>query len=222
MDTQTQETARKDGAIAVFTQALTAPFFLPPLPYAENALNPIISAETIRFHYGKHHRGYVDTLNKLVNGTPFADFSLEELVRYTAGKTEHAAIFHNAAQVWNHAFYWQCMSPTGAGVPPLALTRRTDTRFGNLDSLKEELCAAAISQFGSGWTWLVLDGSRLRVIRTDNADTPLTTHLQPLLAIDIWEHAYYLDYQNRRAEYVKGVIDKLLNWEFAATNLGSE
>ena len=202
-------------------QAAASVFTLPPLPYAENALEPVISAKTVRLHYGKHNQGYVDTLNQLVAGTPFVEMSLKQLVLATAGKPEHAAIFNNAAQAWNHAFYWRSLRPGGGGVPPLALKARIESTFGDLEVLKEELGTAATTLFGSGWAWLVLDGAKLRIVKTGNAENPLTTHAKPLLTVDVWEHAYYLDFENKRADYVQGVIEKLINWEFAAENLSS-
>jgi len=220
MHAQTQVAATTSAGPKVMQAAATA-FALPPLPYAENALEPIISAKTLRLHYGKHNKGYVDTLNQLVAGTPFADMSLKQLVLSTAGKPEHAPIFNNAAQAWNHAFYWRSLSPGGGGVPPLPLKTRIDSTFGDLEALKGELGTAATTLFGSGWAWLVLDGAKLRVVKTGNAENPLTAYTKPLLAIDVWEHAYYLDFENKRADYVKGVIDKLINWEFAAENLSS-
>jgi Fe-Mn family superoxide dismutase len=193
---------------------------LPPLPYAENALEPVISARTIGFHYGKHHQGYVDNLNKLVAGTKFADLSLEQIIARSAGQPESTAVFNNAAQAWNHAFYWQSMSPSGGGHPPAALRQRIETSFGSVDGCRTELAKAAVSQFGSGWAWLVLDGDRIKVVGTANAEVPLTQGMKPLLVIDVWEHAYYLDHQNRRADYVQAVLDKLTNWEFALQNAG--
>jgi Fe-Mn family superoxide dismutase len=193
---------------------------LPPLPYVKNALDPVISANTLGFHYGKHHKGYVDTLNKLIAGTDFADLTLEKLIIETSGKADKAAIFNNAAQAWNHAFYWRSMRPNGGGVPPAALKHKIDASFGNLDACKNELVAAATTQFGSGWAWLVLAGDRLKVVKTANAETPLTKGMIPLLTIDVWEHAYYLDFQNRRADYVNAVLDELINWGFATDNLG--
>ena len=220
MDTQTL-VADSPVAAASKIKAAATVFTLPPLPYAENALEPTISAKTLRLHYGKHHQGYGDTLNQLIAGTPFADLSLRQIVLCTASEPEHAAIFHNAAQAWNHAFYWCSLSPRGGGFPPHALKARVDSTFGNIETLKQELGTAATTQFGSGWAWLVLDGAELRVVKTDNAENPLTARMKPLLVIDVWEHAYYLDFQNRRADYVKEVVDKLINWEFAAENLGA-
>jgi Fe-Mn family superoxide dismutase len=193
-------------------------FQLPPLPYSQNALEPYISQRTIEFHYGKHHRAYVEKTNELVTGTNLAQLSLEEIMKQTAGSPEKVAIFNNAAQAWNHNFYWQSMKPGGTK-PEGELLKRIDASFGNLENLKKELLDAAVAQFGSGWTWLVADGDKLKVVKTGNADNPLVHGQTPLLTIDVWEHAYYLDYQNRRADYVKALIDNLLNWEFAAANL---
>ncbi len=197
-----------------------APNVLPSLPYAENALDPVISANTIGFHYGRHHKGYVDTLNKLIAGTELANLSLEKLIAETAGKAAKVAIFNNAAQTWSHTFYWRSLRPTGGGQPPVALQQRIEAAFGSLDACKKELTTAATTQFGSGWVWLVLQAEKLKVVKTGNAETPLAKGVRPLLAIDVWEHAYYLDYQNRRADYVNAVLDKLINWSFAADNLG--
>lgn len=198
----------------------TSAHILPSLPYADNALAPSISANTIGFHYGKHHRGYIDNLNKLVTGTEFADMPLDKIINKTAGNAENTAIFNNAAQAWNHAFYWLSLRTGGGGEPPAALKQKIEAFFKTVDACKKELAAAAMAQFGSGWVWLVLDGSKLKVVKTSNADTPMTAGMKPLLTIDVWEHAYYLDYQNRRADYVSAVLDKLVNWDFAAANLG--
>ena len=207
------------GDLTATARAAT-PVVLPPLPWADTALAPVISANTIGFHYGKHHQGYVTNLNKLTGGTPFADQSLEQIVRATAGKVDQAAIFNNAAQVWNHTFYWQSLRPNGGGEPPAALKAKMEASFGSVAACREELTKAATSQFGSGWAWLVADGDALKVVKTGNAETPLTGAMRPLVTIDVWEHAYYLDYQNRRADYVAAVLDKLINWEFALQNLG--
>ena len=193
---------------------------LPPLPYAENALDPVISARTIGFHYGKHHKGYVETLNKLIAGTPLVTLSLEKLIAETIGKSDKVAIFNSAAQTWNHTFYWSSLRPKGGGEPPAALKQRIEASFGTLEACKKELATAATTEFGSGWAWLVLQADKLKVVKTDNAETSLTKGVRPLLTIDVWEHAYYLDYQNRRADYVNAVLDKLINWGFAADNLG--
>ena len=197
-----------------------SPYVLPSLPYADDALAPVISAHTIGFHYCKHHKGYVDNLNKLVAGTEFADLPLENIITATAGKADKNAIFNNAAQTWNHTFYWHSLKPKGGGEPPAALKQKIEASFGTLDALKKELASAATTQFGSGWAWLVLDGGKLKVVKTGNADVPITTGMRPLLTIDVWEHAYYLDYQNRRADHIDAVLEKLINWDFAAENLG--
>jgi len=196
----------------------SSPFVLPKLPFAENALEPVISARTISFHYGKHHKAYVDNLNKLIAGTEFADLPLEKIITSTAGKSDKVGIFNNAAQDWNHTFYWQSLRPNGGGEPPARLKQKIEASFGSVEAFRKELANAAVTQFGSGWAWLVKDGDKLKVMKTGNADTPLTSAMKPLLSVDVWEHAYYLDYQNRRADYVNAVIAKLLNWEFAEAN----
>jgi superoxide dismutase, Fe-Mn family len=196
----------------------SVPHVLPPLPYPDNALDPVISANTLSFHYGKHHKTYVDNLNKLIAGTELADLSLEEIIASTAGKADKVGVFNNAAQVWNHTFYWNSLSPKGGGEPPSALKQKIEASFGSLEACKKELATAATTQFGSGWAWLAQDGDKLQVIKTGNADLPLTKGIKPLLTIDVWEHAYYLDYQNRRPDYVNAVLDKLINWSFAADN----
>jgi Fe-Mn family superoxide dismutase len=200
----------------------STPVSLPPLPYAEDALQPVISANTLRFHHGKHHKTYVDTLNELIAGTEFQNMPLEKIIKATVGQAEHAAIFNNGAQAWNHTFYWRSLKPKGGGEPPLALKRLMESSFGSVDACKKELSKAAVEQFGSGWAWLVQDGDKLKIQKTADANTPLTRGLKPLLAVDVWEHAYYLDYQNRRVDYVNAVLDKLANWEFAAENLGGK
>jgi Fe-Mn family superoxide dismutase len=197
----------------------SAPLTLAPLPYPENALEPVISGKTLSFHYGKHHRAYVDTTNKLIAGTDLANLSLDQIVRATAGKADRVTIFHNAAQAWNHDFYWRCLKPKGGGEPPSILKKKMEAAFGSVEACKKELADCALAQFGSGWAWLVIGGVELKVVKTDNADTPLTQGVKPLLAIDVWEHAYYLDYQHRRADHVKALIEQLANWEFAAANL---
>jgi len=201
-----------------FTSAATS-YVLPPLPYADNSLEPVISANTIGFHYGKHHKAYVDNLNKLIAGTEFVEMSLEKIVSTTAGKPDKVAIFNNAAQTWNHTFYWKSMRPKGGGEPPAILKQKIEASFGSLEACKKLLADAAVTQFGSGWAWLVQDGDKLKVVKTGNADTPMAQKMKPLLTIDVWEHAYYLDYQNRRADYVNAILEKLINWEFAAANL---
>jgi superoxide dismutase, Fe-Mn family len=204
------------------TTLSTPVIVLPALPYEQSALQPVISANTLGFHYGKHHKTYVDTLNKLIAGTEFSDMPLEKIVRATAGQADQTAIFHNAAQAWNHTFYWRSLKPSGGGEPPAVLKKLMESSFGSVDACKKELSQAAVEEFGSGWAWLVLDGGKLKISKTGNADTPLTQSSKPLLTIDVWEHAYYLDYQNRRVDYVKALIDKLANWQFAAENLGGK
>ena len=196
-------------------------FTLMALPYADNALAPVISPNTIGFHYGKHHKTYVDNLNNLVKGTDLEGKSLEEVVLATAGKADKAPLFNNSAQIWNHDFYWKSMKPNGGGVPTGKIADRINESFGSFEEFKKQMAATTVGQFGSGWGWLVADaGGKLKVVKTGNAEVPMTQGLKPLLTIDVWEHAYYLDHQNRRADYVNAVIDKLLNWEFAAANLG--
>ena len=194
-------------------------FQLPPLPYADNALEPVISANTISFHYGKHHRTYVDNLNNLVKGTEFEGATLESVIDATAGKADKAPLFNNAAQIWNHTFYWHSMRHGGGGKPSGKLAQMIDAAFGNYDEFRKQFSATTVSQFGSGWGWLVVDGGALKVVKTGNAEVPFTKGQKPLLTIDVWEHAYYLDHQNKRAAYVDAVIDRLLNWDFAAANL---
>jgi len=194
-------------------------FTLPPLPYADTALEPVITANTLSFHYGKHHKTYVDNLNNLVKGTDYESATLEKIINETAGKPDKAPLFNNAAQIWNHTFYWNSMRSGGGGKPTGPLAQLIDASFGNYDNFRKELSATTVSQFGSGWGWLVQDGGALKVVKTGNAEVPFTKGQKPLLTIDVWEHAYYLDHQNKRAAYVDAVIDKLLNWEFAAQNL---
>jgi Fe-Mn family superoxide dismutase len=195
-------------------------FTLPPLPYAENALEPVISANTMSFHYGKHHKTYVDTLNKLVKGTDYENAPLEKIINETAGKADKADLFHNAEQTWNHTFYWHSLKRNGGGKPSGKLADMIDAAFGGYDNFRKEFSATTVSQFGSGWGWLVLDGGALKIVKTGNAEVPFIKGQKALLNIDVWEHAYYLDQQNKRAVYVDAVIDKLLNWDFAAQNLG--
>jgi superoxide dismutase, Fe-Mn family len=200
---------------------MSAPFALPPLPYADTALEPLISANTLSYHYGKHHKTYVDNLNKLVEGKDLASMSLEQIIHASAGKADMAGVFNNAAQVWNHTFYWNSMKPNGGGKPTGAVAAAIDKDLGGYDKFKADLTAAALTQFGSGWAWLVADAGTLKIVKTGNAEVPLTKGQKPLLTIDVWEHAYYLDYQNLRAKYVETLIDKLLNWDFANKNLAA-
>jgi superoxide dismutase, Fe-Mn family len=192
---------------------------LPALPYADTALEPVISAKTLSFHYGKHHATYVANVNKMVAGTDLAKMTLEEMVKTTAGDKEKVGVFNNAAQVWNHTFYWNSMKPGGGGQPTGDLLAKINADLGGFAKFKEDFSQAALTQFGSGWAWLALVDGKLKVLKTPNAETPLAMAAKPLVTIDVWEHAYYLDWQNRRADYIAAWLDKLVNWDFAAKNL---
>lgn len=194
-------------------------FTLPPLPWKDDALAPTISAQTMSFHYGKHHKAYVDNLNKLVDGTPMASQSLEEIIKATAGDASKAGLFNNAAQIWNHTFFWHSLAPNAGGKPTGKVAELIDRDLGGYDKFKEDFAKAAVGRFGSGWAWLVVKDGKLAITATPNAETPITTGATPLLTIDVWEHAYYLDFQNRRPDFANAVIDKLLNWTFANENL---
>ena len=192
-------------------------FELPNLPYEQNALEPHISAETLSFHHGKHHNTYVTKLNGLIEGTDFEGKDLEEIVRQSEGSNQ--GVFNNAAQVWNHTFYWHSMKPSGGGEPKGALADKINEDFGSYDKFKEEFSNAGVAQFGSGWAWLVLNAQgKLEVRKTLNAETPLTSDAKPLLTMDVWEHAYYLDFQNARPKYIEAFLDNLVNWDFANEN----
>jgi Fe-Mn family superoxide dismutase len=194
-------------------------FELPPLPYAKNALEPHITANTLSFHHEKHHQTYVTNLNNLIPNTEYASLSLEEIIIKSAGASGHPGIFNNAAQVWNHTFYWNCMQANGGGAPTGALADQIARDFGSFDAFRNDLKQAALTQFGSGWAWLVMtaDG-KLAITKTGNADCPLVHGQTPLLTIDVWEHAYYLDFQNRRADYSEAFMAHLVNWDFVAAN----
>ncbi|HOF39091.1 MAG TPA: superoxide dismutase [Candidatus Hydrogenedentes bacterium] len=189
-------------------------FTLPSLPFSRSALEPIISAETLEFHYGKHHQAYVNNLNALVEGKPEAKMPLDELIMKAEG-----GVFNNAAQVWNHTFYWNCLKPGGGGEPSGALAEAIDRDFGSFDAFKEEFSGAAAKLFGSGWAWLVLDDGKLKIAQTSNADLPMKHGQTALLTIDVWEHAYYIDYRNARPKYIEAVLDNLINWDFVEQNL---
>jgi len=191
-------------------------FELPPLPYAKDALAPHISEETLNFHHGKHHNAYVTNLNNLVGDD---SRSLEQIMKDTVNDASKAGVFNNAAQVWNHTFYWHSMKPNGGGKPTGAIADKINADFGSFDKFVEEFKNAGATQFGSGWAWLVLDGGKLKVTKTPNAACPLTDGATPLLTMDVWEHAYYLDYQNRRPDYISTFLDHLVNWDFANENL---
>lgn len=183
------------------------------LPYAMDQLDPYMPETTMEFHYGKHYKTYVDNLNKLIAGTPFAEMNLQEIIVATYNKPEYQAIFNNAGQVFNHEMFWNSMSPTGGGAPKGKLAEKINQDFGSIDKLKEALKTAATGQFGSGWAWLVINpDGKLEVMKTANGDTPIARGIKPLMNIDVWEHAYYLDYQNRRADYVDKFLDNLVNW----------
>ena len=194
-------------------------FELPPLPWSDDALDPHISANTIGFHYGKHHQGYVTKLNAAVQGTALADKSLEEVIKETVSDAAKKGVFNNAAQIYNHTFFWNSLSPKGGGAPEGALADKIGEAFGGFDKFKEEFAAKAGTLFGSGWCWLVSNGGKLEIVQTFNAGTPITDGTTPLVTLDVWEHAYYLDYQNRRPDFVKAFLDHMVNWEFAAENL---
>ncbi|WP_421792137.1 superoxide dismutase [Hyphobacterium sp.] len=192
---------------------------LPDLPYAANALEPHISAETFSFHHGKHHAAYVTKMNAAIEGKPEADLSLQDLVRKAAADGDQG-LFNNAAQTWNHTFFWNSMSPNGGGAPTGDLADRIDRDFGSLEGFKNAFADAGATQFGSGWAWLVVKDGKLEVRKTLNAETPLTEEgVVPLLTLDVWEHAYYLDFQNRRPDFISAFLNDLINWEFAAENL---
>ena len=195
-------------------------FELPPLPWADAALEPYTSAKTISFHYGKHHKAYVDNLNKLVAGTDLDKKSLEDIIKAVASDSSKTGVFNNAAQVWNHTFFWHCMKPGGGGKPSGVLAERIDRDFGGYDKFVEQFKAAAVGRFGSGWAWLIDDNGTLKIISTPNADNPLAHGQKSLLTVDVWEHAYYLDFQNRRPDFVQAFLDHLVNWDFVVQNLG--
>ena len=194
-------------------------FELPPLPWSEDVLDLHISAKTISFHYGKHYNAYVTKLNGAVEGSPLAEKTLEEVITSTVGDAAKAGVFNNAAQIWNHTFFWNSMKPKGGGEPSGDLKAKIEASFGSYEKFKEEFSTKAGTLFGSGWTWLVAKGDKLEVVQTKDAGNPMTDGKTPLMTIDVWEHAYYLDYQNRRPDFVKTFLDNLVNWDFAAENL---
>ncbi|BAS55863.1 MULTISPECIES: superoxide dismutase [Leptolyngbya] len=197
-------------------------FTQPPLPFPKDALEPYgMKAETFDYHYGKHHAAYVTNLNKLVEGTPMESLSLEDVIKQSFGDSSKVGVFNNAAQVWNHTFFWNCLKAGGGGAPTGELAAKIDAAFGSLDKFKEEFSNAAATQFGSGWAWLVDDGGTLKVTKTPNAENPLVHGQKPLLTLDVWEHAYYLDFQNARPAFIKNFLDNLVNWDFVAQNLAA-
>lgn len=192
---------------------------LPDLPYPKEALAPFISKQTLDFHHGKHHNAYVTNLNKLVEGTALAEEALEVIIQQTVNVVDKAGIFNNAAQVWNHTFYWHSMRPDGGGLPTGDIAKRIDADFGSYAQFVEQLKNAGLTQFGSGWAWLVIKDNKLEIMKTSNADTPMAHGVKPLLTVDVWEHAYYLDYQNGRGSYLDAFITNLINWEFVNSQL---
>ncbi|MBF0544749.1 MAG: superoxide dismutase [Candidatus Riflebacteria bacterium] len=196
-----------------------SPLVLEPLPFAQDALEPFISSHTLGFHYGKHHAAYVDKANELLKGNPLASKSIEEIIKETAGKSDQVPLFNAVAQSWNHAFFWKCLKPKSTGKPEGKIAKMIDDSFGSYDKFKEEFVKTGVSLFGSGWVWLVLDGEKLQIVKGFNAETPLTKNQKPLFVIDVWEHAYYLDFQNRRSDYLKAILENLVNWDFVASNL---
>ncbi len=191
-------------------------FTLPELPYDKSALAPYLSQETLEYHHDKHHNAYVTNLNGLIEGTEFAGKKLEEIILASDG-----GVFNNSAQVWNHTFYWSCMKPGGGGKPGAELAAAIDASFGSFDGFKTEFTQAAVTQFGSGWAWLVLDGGKLKIVKTGNADLPLKHGQTALLTVDVWEHAYYIDYRNLRPKYVETYLTNLVDWDFVAANYAS-
>jgi Fe-Mn family superoxide dismutase len=187
---------------------------LPELPFDKGALAPHISERTIEFHYGKHHKTYVEKTNALIEGTDLAGEDLASIITESSSDFSKSGIFNNAAQVWNHSFYWNCMKPGGGGAPSGSIAQNVDSTFGSYEKFAEEFKNAGVTQFGSGWAWLVLNDGQLEIIKTSNADTPIVHGLKPLLTVDVWEHAYYLDYQNRRPDYLGAFLEHLVNWDF--------
>jgi Fe-Mn family superoxide dismutase len=194
-------------------------FELPPLPYPHNALAPFMSEQTLQLHHGKHHQAYVTNLNNLIKGSPLEGKSLDEVVKASFGDASKQGIFNNAGQHWNHILFWQCMKKGGGGPLPSELESRIKSDFGGVDQFKEAFTQAGLTQFGSGWAWLVVDGGKLKVTKTPNGEDPLAHGQHALLGCDVWEHSYYLDYQNRRGDYLKAFLDNLVNWEFVASRL---
>ncbi len=197
------------------------PFALPALPYKMNALEPLISENTFNFHYGKHHQAYVNNLNNLVKDNEMSAMTLDEIIKLSKTDPSKAGVFNNAAQVWNHTFYWHSMRPQGGGEPKGKLREQIEKDFGGFEQFKEQFKQAGATQFGSGWAWLILEDGKLKVTKTGNADLPLAKGQLPILTVDVWEHAYYLDYQNRRPDYLGIFLENLANWEFAENNFNS-
>lgn len=194
-------------------------FSLPNLNYAKNALSPNMSEETLDLHHGKHHQTYITNLNNLIKDTPFANSTLEEIIKQTAKDASKAGIFNNAGQHWNHILFWNCMKPKGGGAMPAELEKRIIADFGSVEKFKEDFIQAGVTQFGSGWAWLSLKGDQLVISKTANGSNPLVDNLKPIFGCDVWEHAYYVDYKNRRPDYLKAFVEKLANWEFVESQL---
>ena len=194
-------------------------FELPSLPYANDALAPYMSAETLDFHHGKHHQTYVTNLNNLIKDTDLQNSSLEEIVVKSAKETSMAGIFNNAGQHWNHILFWQCMKPNGGGAIPSELEKKLNEDFGSVDKFKEAFIQAGTTQFGSGWAWLAVNNGKLVVTKSANASNPLVDGMKPILGCDVWEHSYYIDYRNKRPDYLKAFLDHLVNWEFVASQI---
>jgi len=207
-------------SLLVITKGEKMTITLPNLPYDKKALEPHISSRTLDFHHGKHHNTYVANLNKLIEGSNLANETLENIIKATVNQADKAGIFNNAAQVWNHTFYWQSMKPNGGGAPTGAIATKITADFGSYDDFLTQIKNAGLTQFGSGWAWLVLKNDKLEIMKTPNADTPIAHGIQPLLTVDVWEHAYYLDYQNGRANYLDTFFNHLVNWDFVNSNLG--
>ncbi len=194
-------------------------FELPKLDYALNALAPVMSQETLELHHGKHHQTYITNLNNLVKGTDLEKASLEDIVKKTANDNSKAGIFNNAGQHWNHILFWKCMKPNGGGKLPGKLEKKIISDFGSVDKFKEEFIQAGVTQFGSGWAWLAINNGKLVVTKTANASNPLVNNMKPILGCDVWEHSYYVDYRNRRPDYLKAFVEKLVNWEFVSSQI---
>ena len=195
------------------------PITLPNLPFAIDALEPHISARTFEFHHGKHHKAYVDNTNKLIEGTALADQGLEEIIESAAADAAKKGLFNNAAQVWNHSFFWKCLKPNGGGRPTGKIAAQIDKELGGYEKFVADFKNAGVTQFGSGWAWLCLKNGKLAIVQSANAETPIVSGATPLLVVDVWEHAYYLDYQNRRPDFLQAFLDHLINWDFVNSNL---
>ena len=194
-------------------------FELPKLDYPKNGLSPVMSEETLDLHYGKHHQTYVTNLNNLIKDTEYANISLEEILKKTANDSTKSGIFNNAGQHWNHLLFWKCMKPKGGGTMPTKLEKKIIEDFGSIEKFKTEFIQAGVTQFGSGWAWLALDNNKLVVTKSSNASNPIVNNLKPILGCDVWEHAYYVDFKNRRPDYIKAFLDDLVNWEYVSSLL---